>query len=573
MIRQTSTNPVPLFENLEQRALMAGDFAPAFPSATGLAPVIVDDFRVDQATPFKLSGELPTQNLVPNAAANQLRGIGPLLPGNRGTFTDADGDIITIRLSGPGVISVNPGGTTSYGVINLQDTTDRSTLSITVSRRGTGDGIGNVDLIDGSGALRALSASRINILGNGVADVGIRISGFANAISIRDLRNGADIRIGGDQTRTGSLSIRGANVGQNTVDSTIAYGETGSTNRPNLSSVTFRQAQNVVVTAGTIRSFRSLISTADGLDGSLNNVDLDLTNQLTRGFVLGSATVQGDISTSEWIIQRGGIGNVSIRDSFDLELQVLGQSERNISLNSLSAREADSLAISTLGAVRNISAWQWTGGSLAATQASSIKINGNSAAALPGNLSATFGFTTQSTATVLNSLFVRGNFTGLIATQSSLGTLSFGGLFNATIAVGASRSDFATTGGLPASQTGLFTGQGGNIRSITLRAPTATNTSNYVNSYVVANTIGTLNFDLRGADVTNGDDTFGVATTAISSARTRTVTDSFSGRNLNVAYFSTPRGVAATIQAGFTDTSGSEDAIADMVFRFYPVDI
>jgi hypothetical protein len=565
--RSVASQSPALFENLEQRALLAADLTPAsFASPAFASPATIIDqaSRTDLASPLALSAQLPPD--VANLAARGVAGV----PGNRATFTDADGDIVTIRLSGPGILIINPGGTTAYGVIETANSTDRSSLSISVSRRTGGDGFANIDSITGA-ALRSLSAARVNLLGTGVDGGGINFTGFVNALSLRDIRNGADINIGGDQTRTGSFSARAVNFEQATATSVITYGDIKSSDRPVLSSFTLRYALNTVVNAGAIRSFRALANSRDNVDGTINNVDLNLSNTIARGFILNSATVQGVLSNSEWIISRGGIGSVNARTCDNFELQILGQNERNISLNSLVVRDALEFAVSTLGAVRNMSLWSWDGGSLAATQVNSLKVIGSRSFDNAGDMRATIGFTNPTSTVLLNSLFVRGNFSGLIASSRSLGDLSFGSLTNATINAGATRSDFASTGGLPASTTGLFTGTDGNIRSITLRLDSGASLPNLADSYIVARTITSLNIDTRGADFTNGDQPFGVATTLVSSLRIRGENTTFSARNVNYDFFSTPRGIITNTTTNFVDTSGPGQSITDLRLRIYSV--
>jgi len=98
-------------------------------------------------------------------------------------FADADGDIVTVRLSGPGSMEISLSGDSRAPIneIELFDTTAKSQLSITVRRKHHGDGYVNVGSIVAHGSLKCINAKKAKIAQGGVEVSGtlgwIRING------------------------------------------------------------------------------------------------------------------------------------------------------------------------------------------------------------------------------------------------------------------------------------------------------------------------------------------------------------------------------------------------------------
>jgi hypothetical protein len=128
-------------------------------------------------------------------ATNDLGDV-TILPGKVKVFTDADGDIYTVRLTGPGLIGFvldDPDGDGRGGLTKLRvdDTlAGESILSITVKKSVTGDGFVHVGEISGSldSGLKSLTAPAVNLTAGGVV-----FSGALGNVVVRDLLNGADL--------------------------------------------------------------------------------------------------------------------------------------------------------------------------------------------------------------------------------------------------------------------------------------------------------------------------------------------------------------------------------------------
>ena len=120
-----------------------------------------------------------------------------LFPKGARSFRDTDGDRYTVRLTGPGRMGVilasqDADGTGSIGRI-VVDGTDpkRSAVSVAVTKGATGDGRVAIGAVDG-GTLRAVRAPRSDLVGDGIA-----FSGYLGGLTVRDIKNGADIIAGG----------------------------------------------------------------------------------------------------------------------------------------------------------------------------------------------------------------------------------------------------------------------------------------------------------------------------------------------------------------------------------------
>jgi hypothetical protein len=153
----------------------------------------VDEIPLAVGAPGKLKALTATIQQTPYDA--------PLLPGGKGTFVDSDGDVVSVKLSGGGFISVieQEGGGISR--ILLQQTTARSALSVSVKKAGNGDGLVDVGQIVGT-TLKAIKAPAASLSGEG-----IDLSGWVGSIALRDVRNGADIHLGGLNSQSTKVTL------------------------------------------------------------------------------------------------------------------------------------------------------------------------------------------------------------------------------------------------------------------------------------------------------------------------------------------------------------------------------
>lgn len=131
------------------------------------------------------------------------------LTDNHGAFTDQDGDVYTVNLSGPGEIGLfiddpDRDGRGPIDQIFLRGTDpEQSKLTVSVRPGPAGDGLVDINEIMGSG-LKSLNAKQGNLVGHGVFMPGDATIG---TLTLNEVRNGADIVMGGAAADQG-VSIR-----------------------------------------------------------------------------------------------------------------------------------------------------------------------------------------------------------------------------------------------------------------------------------------------------------------------------------------------------------------------------
>lgn len=208
---------------------------------------------------------------------------------NTGTFKDADGDVYTVKLSAPGVISyamsdANGDGYGSIDELILTGTSaTKSTLSISVKKNKLGDGLVTIGSITGS-ALKSISASASDLTGAGITLDGL------GALSLHDILSGADLSIG-SQTKSTSLKARVIADG-----TTMTLGSAVST------------LQAVAIGDGTITAPSITTLKVTGAKGIVGNMKSDVTLTGAVGTtVLKTMSVAGTLLNAT--IQ-GGVGNL-----------------------------------------------------------------------------------------------------------------------------------------------------------------------------------------------------------------------------------------------------------------------
>ncbi len=123
------------------------------------------------------------------------------------SFHDADGDLVTIRLTGPGSLSYalfnHAGDFENASFIELFDTTLATTLTVTVQQQGTGSGTTQIDQIIAAGTRQHLGSIFLSdniLLGPGFADSDpdLLITGASRSLHLGDLNTGTLIKLGQD---------------------------------------------------------------------------------------------------------------------------------------------------------------------------------------------------------------------------------------------------------------------------------------------------------------------------------------------------------------------------------------
>lgn len=130
---------------------------------------------------------------MPSSAATLFTNVGDAhrIQGKE-TFTDGDGDLYTLSLKGPGSLDFSQGADGGIALLNLTDTTAKSSLSITVKKMDGGDGKVSLDRLIADGSLGSLSALAVTL-----RETGISIAGKVGKLALGDVVDGADLHLGG----------------------------------------------------------------------------------------------------------------------------------------------------------------------------------------------------------------------------------------------------------------------------------------------------------------------------------------------------------------------------------------
>ena len=125
-------------------------------------------------------------------------------------FTDADGDLVTVKLTpktGAGSLLVyltdpDGDGKGPIELIQLNGTTAKSAVSVTAKKPkdGTGDGRVGLGSVTG-GDLKSLSAKGADLTGDG-----IRLTGYLGSLVIGNIPMGADIIAGGTSAQKTAIA-------------------------------------------------------------------------------------------------------------------------------------------------------------------------------------------------------------------------------------------------------------------------------------------------------------------------------------------------------------------------------
>ena len=131
--------------------------------------------------------------------------------GNR--ITEADGDVVTITLKGPGTLKlslVDPDGNGKGPIqVDLAGTSASSSiLTFKVTKGANGDGFANVAQITGNGGLKSLAGKQVNL-----TEHGLDLDGTVLSLALHDLLNGADISLGGQTSDFIKMTLNNSSSG------------------------------------------------------------------------------------------------------------------------------------------------------------------------------------------------------------------------------------------------------------------------------------------------------------------------------------------------------------------------
>jgi uncharacterized repeat protein (TIGR01451 family) len=153
-------------------------FGPGVTSQTFTVPILPGNKKSKTAKGLKLG----LNNISGAKLGNPSTAVMNIVSKPINTFTDVDGDIVTVKLTGSGSmqVSLSANGTGPIDQIELSGTdAQKSSLSITVKRGRHGDGFVEVGSIVAQGSLKSISAAKAKVVGTGV-----NVSGSVGRIKI-----------------------------------------------------------------------------------------------------------------------------------------------------------------------------------------------------------------------------------------------------------------------------------------------------------------------------------------------------------------------------------------------------
>lgn len=379
-----------------------------------------------------------------------------VVPAGLLTLSDTDGDVVTVKLTGDGALS---GGLDGLTVADTDEA--KSALSIIVKKGDGGDGFVDLESIMGSG-LASISAATTSLTGEG-----IHLEGFLGKVTVKDLKNGADIIADGEAGQKSSVTAGVVGEGtQFTFGSqvtgiklvkaeglTITAASLGSLQvTGDKKAVVAGDFSGSITTVGTVggitiagdagnENAESLVITSTGM-GALK-IGGDLTNaKLSIEGKAGAVKVTGDLTTANFTIG-GEFGGVEAAIISGLTLQASGKSGAIVSKGSLdsstitvagaltgvTAGSVHDVTVAVTGALGKVAAKEWIGGSISADSLGSLSITGDKNLEIAGDftpnliLKNAFG---GSAKTVLGSAKVAGEVSGTWAVEGKSGAISVG---------------------------------------------------------------------------------------------------------------------------------------------------
>jgi hypothetical protein len=265
--------------------------------ALGISSIVTSKLRSDGRFEQPLSGKALTKATLTLAVSDFFSNdTVEWIASKTTTYIDSDGDIYTVSLTGPGLISVyqndpDGDGQGSISQILLENTTAASKLKITVRQAGEGDGEGQVLEILGTGNLGAIVAPSADIV-----ERGIHLSGTLGSLKMHDLADSSAIYVGGAKTNVVKIVLSA--IGDNAIISSQS-------------------------TIGTFTAYN--VGTADIDAPAIGTMTIanDFAASVTLGEQVGIATtlkkvvISGDASNSQWRVYSGQVGTVVVKGDAD----------------------------------------------------------------------------------------------------------------------------------------------------------------------------------------------------------------------------------------------------------------
>ena len=411
------------------------------------------------------------------------------------TFTDSDGDKVTVTLSGKSGSAeiARAVGSTEWGdILRIVLDNTGTTSNLTITARSTIAGkvaqttIGGVTV---NGSLAGLKAPAASLVGN------LTVGGTLGALVLNEV-SGAMIRIGGTPTTKTAVTLKFGRVTDTSLVSGMPVGS--------LAAVQWREVDGTpdTITAPRVGTLSIAGDTVKKIAGDFGaGLALSGEGVLATAKVLTTARVKGAVAPSVWDIQ-GAVGAVTLSGAVGLAGRPW-ELKNATTLGSLTLGDVADAVVTATGSAGAVKAIRWLAGSIRAAKIGSIATTGLACTKTAPAVSGDFGADLTLTETVkqtLGRLTVAGWLDeATIVSAGPLGTLTVGGIRDSRIQAG---------------DAGVHTSLG----RLTVQGIKG-QTYSFINSNVSAWTLGTVS--VKGVQTRNGSQAHGITGRRITTSYTR----------------------------------------------------
>ena len=468
---------------------------------------------------------------------NQLGDVS-VLSKKVGTFTDSDGDIYTVKLTGPGQLGyvlddLDHDGKGGLARLSVDGTSvGASTLSITVKKAKTGDGRVDIGAITGSfgAGLKSIAAPAVDITGNGVnfssalASVSLHDlkngahlfggvgSGVKTSVRLRDVQSGSDIAFGTDvaffqAVQFADSTLHAPSLAKMVVTTSLA-GQLHITGR--IGSLTTGDLLGTAMVDGGGSAFDS---TALAFHEVMNGATVALAGTITTlkaakigdaritAESFGSIAITGDFAGD--LLADGKLGLLTAHDILSGASITAGGLPSDVTTLKLHQVEAG-VSITLGSTIAKLTAAKIGDATIAAAAIGSLLVTGDFKAALVGDFDAdlTLSGGLSSFQNNITTAVIQGRIHDATLRLDGIGSFTAYAFINSTLFAGYTPADEAQP-----MLGGAFL-DSGTIKSFTLKDTHAA----FSDSILAAKNIGTLS--LASVTTSNGGDAFGILTHA-----------------------------------------------------------
>jgi hypothetical protein len=219
-------------------------------------------------------------------------------------LTDDDNDLVTLTLQKGGTMDVSEDFPL---IIHLNETVDTSSLTIKVKKNKVGgDGLAEIDSIDGDGGCRRIDARNCDLTGTGIS-----LGGYLGELRVHDISDSVTVEAGGTEDQNTTISAH--DIGD---DVTIDFGSHIRT----LNAASFGDG---TITAPSIGTMTIKGDKRNGIPGDFGGViTLSGPGVPTNNITLGKLAVAGAITNAAISIDDGNVGTITAFKMIDSSIWI-----------------------------------------------------------------------------------------------------------------------------------------------------------------------------------------------------------------------------------------------------------